>query len=118
MGSIGSVVVCNAPCDLFAKPVSGVFEDLEQALMTLLNDEDMKKVAAQVYVVHASNKQCVTKQYLSKIWFANEELAKGATEQNTQLLKHNADNNLSRHFSTNDRMLRYKRLKSIFSLIL
>ena len=53
MGSIGSVVVCNVPCDLFAKPVSGEFEDLEQALMTVLNDEDMKKAAAQVHAVHA-----------------------------------------------------------------
>ena len=25
MGSIGSVVVCNAPCNIFAKPASGDF---------------------------------------------------------------------------------------------
>ena len=33
---------------------------------------------------------------------------------NTQLAKHKQDNVLSRNFSTNDRMLRYRRLKSTF----
>ena len=51
---------------------------------------------------------------LSKLWFVSEDLADGAIKQNSQLCKHHANNSLSRQFSTNDRMLRYKRLKSVF----
>ena len=42
------------------------------------------------------------------------KLAEGAIDQNTQLCRNNADNALSRQFTTNDRMLRYKRIQSTF----
>jgi hypothetical protein len=64
--------------------------------------------------VQASKNQGVSKEILSKIWMVSDELAQGAINHNTQLCKHHADNSMSRHFTTNDRMLRYKQLKSVF----
>ena len=54
------------------------------------------------------------KEILAKLWSITEDTASGAIEHNTQLNRQSADNSLSRHFSTNDRMLRYKRIKSTF----
>ena len=47
----------------------------------------------------------ITKANLAKIWTITELLAAGVIDQTTQLNRHNADNSLSRHLSTNDRML-------------
>ena len=44
----------------------------------------------------------------------NDELAQGAVDQNTQLARHSSDNILSKQISTNDHMLRYKRIQSVF----
>ena len=76
----------------------------------MLVDEMIAKVEA----IKVSNTHGVSKEFLSKIWVVSEDLAQGALDQNTQLCKHHADNSLSRHFSTNDRMLQYKHLKSVF----
>jgi hypothetical protein len=51
---------------------------------------------------------------LSKVWRISEEEARRTLEVTTQLNKQDADSNLSRRFSTNDRMLRYRRIKSFF----
>lgn len=51
---------------------------------------------------------------LSKLWFVSEDLTDGAIKKNSQLCKHHANNSLSRQFSTNDRIIWYKRLKSVF----
>ena len=56
----------------------------------------------------------VSPEYLTKIWDIDMKTAKGVISQNTQLLRQNADNDLSRLYSTNDRMLRYKRINSQF----
>ena len=66
--------------------------------------------------IHAVMKdpKAVSAETLSKIWSIDNATAKAVIEQNTQLLRQNADNDLSRHFSTNDRMLRYRRIDSQF----
>ena len=55
----------------------------------------------------ASKPKGVTPEFLSKLWMISEPLAQAAIDQNTQLCRYNAENSLSRHLSTNDRMLRY-----------
>ena len=45
---------------------------------------------------------------------SSDKLAEGVIDQNTQLCQNNADNALSRQFTTNDRMLRYKRTQITF----
>ena len=110
VGSIGSVRAASDPCNLFAEPLQGTTDKLRNLLADILDDNLMAKVDA----IQASSTGGVTKEMLSKIWVVSEELAQGAIDQNTQLCKHHADNSLSRQFSTNDRMLCYKRLKSVF----
>ena len=56
----------------------------------------------------------VTPDHLSNIWMVNEQQADSVIEQNTQLNFQSCDSDLSRKFYTNDRMLRYKRIKSYF----
>ena len=56
----------------------------------------------------------VTKEHLAKVWILNEEEARRTIEVTTQLNKQDADSTLSKQFSTNDRMLCYRRLSSTF----
>ena len=110
MGTIGSVRTSGVPCNLFNDPIGGTIDELRELLSDVI-DADM---IAKIEAIKVSNARGVSKEFLSKIWVVSEHLAQGAIDQNTQLSKHHADNSLSRHFSTNDRMLRYKRLKSVF----
>ena len=52
--------------------------------------------------------------FLSKIWHIKHEEATKILDQSTQLCRHGANNSLSRQYSTNDRMIRYKRIESTF----
>ena len=56
----------------------------------------------------------ISPKSLAKTWNIPEELAAKSINRNTQLARHKQDNTLSRNFSTNDRMLRYRRIKSTF----
>ena len=62
----------------------------------------------------ASTPSGVSAEFLSKIWHVKQEEAEKAIQQSTQLCRQGFENGLSRHFSTNDRMLRYRRLDSHF----
>jgi hypothetical protein len=111
MGSIGSVNAgSGSSCELFSDPAAGPIDELRDILTELFDDDTIAKIAA----VKVSHSQKISKEILSKLWTVSEELAQGAIDHNTQLCKHHADNSLSRNFTTNDRMLRYKRLKSVF----
>ena len=59
-------------------------------------------------------KKGVTPEFLSKIWRIKFDEAEKVIQQTTQLKRQGAENALSRQFSTNNRMLRYKRINSIF----
>ena len=60
------------------------------------------------------SKSGVDPQHLSKIWRIDEEAAQQTIEVTSQLLKQEATDIMPRNFSTNDRMLRYKRIRSYF----
>ena len=51
---------------------------------------------------------------LSKLWLLPENLAEKAIERNAQLSRRSKDDAMSRNYTANDRMLRYKRLESVF----
>ena len=107
-GSIGS---CNAgieaPDDIFDnKPIFTTLDNLEEQFS--------KELSSTVSAAHADVAKGVKKEVLAKLWSITEDNASGAIEHNTQLNRQNADNSLSRQFSTNDRMLRYKRSNSTF----
>jgi hypothetical protein len=56
----------------------------------------------------------VNHKVLAKLWCINDKQAKAVIDSSTQLNRQSADNTLSRNFSTNDRMLRYRRINSVF----
>ena len=61
-----------------------------------------------------TSKKGVSANFLSKIWSIKQEEAQQVLKQSTQLCCQGSENPLSRHFSTNDRMLRYKQINSAF----
>ena len=77
-------------------------------------DELEKQFSAQISSAKAGQSNSISPTFLSKIWSINESQAKGAIDSNTHLNKQSGETSLSRHFSTNDRMLRYKRITSLF----
>ena len=56
----------------------------------------------------------VDPKHLSKIWRISHEDAQGTIDVTTQMSTRTGDPTLSRNYSTNDRMLRYKRIKDFF----
>ena len=56
----------------------------------------------------------VTAEHLSKVWRISDEVAQRTLKVTTQLNKQDVNPSLSRRFGTNDRMLRYKRILSLF----
>ena len=71
---------------------------------------DMSEVSSS----KAVNFRTISKEELAKIWRIDEDLAEKAIQQNTHLNRRSASNDLSKQFSTNDRMLRYRRIQSQF----
>ena len=116
--SIGSINVPSSTGkhDLFDPegPITMDWDTLEQSLVSALDPELFSYVKAHLASAEASKPKGISPTTLSKLWMVKENLAKGAIDQNTQLCRHNADNNLSRQYTTNDRMLRYRRLQSVF----
>jgi hypothetical protein len=84
-------------------------DDLFEPIYSLMNNFE-----AAISSVEASKKTTVSTETLSKIWNIKPELAKKALNQTTQLYRRGADTELSRRYSTNDQMLRYKRINSQF----
>ena len=114
--SIGSCNVSSEPCSVFDidKPSFSKWEEVESTLKSVLNPEELECVEAKVSSAQASRSRGVSKEFLSKLWLVPENLAEEAIERNTQLRRQSKDNTLSRNYTTNDRMLRYKRLESVF----
>ena len=74
-----------------------------------LNDQSFETCSAI-----GGKPKTVSADFLSKIWNINHDQAHKCLKQNTQLYRRGGHNDLSRHFSTNDRMLRYSRIDSQF----
>ena len=74
----------------------------------------MESLDAEINSATASAPKKVSPQFLSKIWHIKPDLAARTLDQTTQLHRQGEDNELSRMFSTNDRMLWYRRINSQF----
>ena len=113
--SIGS---CNVSKDdhIFESevPISSTWDEMESVLKHHLDENQIKLIESEIASLHATRSKGVSKETLSKIWLVSEDLAQGAIDRNTQLVRHSSENIMSRQYSTNDRMLRYKRLQSVF----
>ena len=70
--------------------------------------------SANISSTSASKPKGVTAEMLSKIWRIDHEIAACTLKITTQQNNSGGSENLSRHFGTNDRMLRYRRIKSGF----
>ena len=114
MSTLGTIGSSSSQEDLFDGPSIYPIGLLENKLKTILSDMEFEGTMAHLNAVRSMSQKGVTAEQLSKIWMIDETLAKGALDKSTQLCKRHTDSNLSRNFSTNDRMLRYKRLRSVF----
>ena len=68
----------------------------------------------EVSEVHAEQPKGVKPVDLTKLWRIDVDTARRTLEITTQLKQQETDGNLSHNFSTNDRMLRYRRINSHF----
>ena len=75
---------------------------------------DIDALISEVAGVSGKSKPGVTVKHLSKIWRIDEKAAKQTIESTSQLLKQEATDKMPRNFGTNDRMLRYKWIKTHF----
>ena len=99
--SIGSTSISRTKsCNLF---LSGEIDDVMEGLQEV-----------EIYSTVVDKPTTVSADFLSNIWSIDETLASKAIEKNTHLNRRNHDNDLTKHFHTNDRMLRYKRIQSLF----
>ena len=64
--------------------------------------------------IHAGKPKGITAENLSKVWRVLNEVSQQTLDVTTQLNNQDADSTLYCCFSTNDHMLRYKRLDSLF----
>ena len=67
-----------------------------------------------ISAISASTPTVITAETLSKIWKIDYPTEARKLEVTTQLNSQGGSDNLSRHFGTNDRMLRYRRITSEF----
>ena len=114
MGSIGSVTKSYRPCELFSDPIIGQLEELEGHICDILGPEAVAQGKANISAVQETRVKGFNKIQLIKIWIVYEEFAIKAIDKNTQLCKHHSYNILSQQFSTNNKIIRYKRINSVF----
>jgi hypothetical protein len=69
---------------------------------------------ATIAAVLVGKSKGISAEHLSKVWGIPHEDAARTLQVTTQRLRHDADSSLSRNFDTNDKAVRYKKLKSYF----
>ena len=67
-----------------------------------------------VSATHTERPNGINKEMLMKVWQIPANEARRTLKVTTQLNHQDADSNLSRRFGSNDRMLRYRRINSLF----
>ena len=80
-------------------------------------DDDTNEVLLDTFMAstaQAGKTRGVDPKHLSKIWRISHEDAQWTIDVTTQTSTRTDDATLSRNYSTNDRMLRYKRIKDFF----
>ncbi len=94
----------------------GALDDSEDLYLNL--DEqpmvEVDMVDGEIFAAEANNIRGVTPVELSKVWKIDIQSAKDTLKVTSQRRKIDGNSNLSRNLSTNDRMLRYRRIKSYF----
>jgi hypothetical protein len=75
-------------------------------------DIDLDKF--MVSAVHVKKNRSVQAEHLSKIWRIDLEAAQKTLDITSQNCNRTKSDNLSRNYATNDKMLRYKRIKEFF----
>ena len=76
------------------------------------NDED--EYIFELSAAHAETPKGVTAEHLSKVWRISDEAAQQTLEFTTQLNKKDVNSSLSRRFGTNNWVLQYKIILSLF----
>ena len=94
---------------LGAASVSNHDDDLFESMGEVIADAGYVLSA-----VGAGNSRGVTAAQLQKVWQIRPQDAERTIQQTTQLNNQSTNSTLSRQFGTNDRMLRYNRLHSVF----
>lgn len=110
----GAIGVSSVNDDLFEFEEPITFQvDLEHdpVLASVLAEAENDPVIESII---ADKPSTLSAEFLSKIWHIKNEEAVKVLDQTTQYCRQGADNALSRQFSTNDRMLRYKRINIMF----
>ena len=74
----------------------------------------MPDIDVDVGAIHAERPGGVNAKHLAKVWRINLETAERTLEMTSQRRKIDGDSTLSKNMSTNDRMLRYRRINSFF----
>ena len=100
--------------DIINEPITSSWDNFEDSLKGVLDPSQIEFVWAQMSADEASKTIGVSPTMLSKIWCISDKLTEGAIDHNTQLCRNNSDNALSRQFTTNNRLLRYKRIQRTF----
>ena len=94
--------------------ITTTWDNFEDSLKGVLNPSQIEFVRAHISAAEASKPKGVSPTMISKLWCISDKPAEGAIDQNIKLCLNNSDNALSKKFTTNDRMLRYKRIQSTF----
>ena len=101
--AIGSTTANKGGCELF-------LADLDELLA------DIAEVWTETGFTTAGGPKRVTTDMLSNIWTISHEMAVKTIKLTIQLNQEGENTSLARHLGTNDRMLRYRRIKPHFSL--
>ncbi len=109
--SFASAICSNVAVSHFADSLGVLPSEIQDGSPFFGHVDDF---AAQINSTQASKPHSVTPEFLSNIWNIKRDQAASVLKQTTHLNRQGADNDLSRQFSTNDRMLRYKRIQSQF----
>ena len=85
----------------------------EPLFTTTLDEMEMKcQFQSEISALEAGAPFGTTPEFLKKIWSISDKESNAVLEANTHLNRQSNEGQLSRHFSTNDRMLRYRRIDS------
>ena len=94
--------------------VDETFEDELDDLFTKVQHGTIDIDAVMASAATATPQKDVDAEHLAKIWRIDLEAAKRTLDVTTQHRKHTLEPQLARNYSSNDRMLRYKRINEHF----
>ena len=118
MTSIGATSAFNHDClvEEGDTVIDGDDVDLDELLTDSANllDGQLDFDEVMQSATHARITRDVTPEHLSKIWKIDLDTAKRTLEVTSQHCARTPPEDLSRNYSTNDRMLRYRRIKEHF----